>query len=85
MNVLDVTATAEVDVLISSDEHVWGSYDVSNRMFLGVVSGDPDRDWDIVGCLTIGDGKSPMKTEQQLGSSIIVSYVGQNESGEMDR
>lgn len=74
MIVFDVTTTAEVDVLASADEHVRGSYDISNRMLLWIVSGDPDGDWDVVGRLTICNGESAMKTEQQLGPSVVVSY-----------
>jgi hypothetical protein len=64
LNVFDGTATAEVDVLASADEHIWGSYDISNRMLFWIVSSEPDRDWDVVGCSTIGNGESAVKTEQ---------------------
>jgi hypothetical protein len=42
-------------------------------MFPWVVSGDPDGDGDVVGSVTVGDGEGTMKTEQQLGSSVVVS------------
>ena len=54
-------------------------------MFLWIVSSDPDRDWDVVACLTIVDGESAMKTEQELGSSIVVSCVEHNELEKADR
>lgn len=80
MNVFDATTTTEVHIFAGADEHPRGSYDIRNRVFLWVISSDPDRDGDVVGCLTIDNGKSPMKTEQQLGSSIVVSCVEQSES-----
>lgn len=53
-------------------------------MFLRVVSSDPDRDRDVVGCPTIGNGESAMKTEQQLGSPIVIGCAEESESGERD-
>lgn len=72
-NIFQVTTTTEVDVLASADEHIRGSYDISNGVFSWIIPGDPDRDWDIISGVTIGDWENAMKTEQQLGPSIVVS------------
>lgn len=73
LKVLDVTTTAEVDVFAGAYEHVWGGYDVYDRVFLWIVSSDPDRDWNVVGRLTVSDGKNAVKTEQQEGPSVVIS------------
>lgn len=62
-NVLDVTTTTEVDVLTGTYEHVWGCYDVWDRVFLWIVPSDPDGDWDVVGRVTVSYGKNAMKTK----------------------
>lgn len=67
-------------MLAGTDEHIWGGYDVCNRVVLWVVSGDPDRDRNVVCRLPIGDGESSMETEQQLGSSVVVSYGEEDEA-----
>ena len=43
-------------------------------MLLWIVSGDPDRDGDVVRRLAVGDGEGAMKTEQKLGPSVVVSW-----------
>ena len=70
-----------------ADEHVGGSYDVGNRMFPRVVSGDPDCDRDVVGGVTVSNGEGAMKTEQQLCSSVVVSWGEEDErwKGEGER
>jgi hypothetical protein len=79
LDVFDVAATAGVDLLARADEHVRGSHNIGNRAFLGIVSGDPDRDWDVVGRLPVGDGEGPMQTEQELGPPVVVSCAEQSE------
>lgn len=74
LDVIDVTTPAEVDLLARADEHVWGGHDVGYRVFLWIVSGEPDRDRDVVCGLAVGDGESAMDTEQQLGSAVVVRW-----------
>ena len=66
-----------------TDEHVWGGYDVWDGVFPWIVSGEPDRDGNVVGGLPVGDGESAMKTEEQLGSPVVVSCgeEGEQRSG----
>lgn len=59
--------------MAGTDEHIRGGYDIGNGVILWIVSGDPDSDRDIVGCLAIGDGKSTVKTEQELSPTIVIS------------
>lgn len=72
LDVLDVAATTEVDVLAGADEHVWGGYDIRNRRVLGVLARDPDCDGDVVGRVAEGDGESAVETEQELGPPVVV-------------
>ena len=60
-------------MLAGTDEHVRGGDYVGNRVFLWIVASDPDRDRDVVGRLAEGDGDNAMETEQELGSSVVVS------------
>ena len=68
-------------MLAGADEHVRGGDYVGNRMFLWIVAGDPDRERDVVGRLAEGDGESAMETEQELGSSVVVSCGDRGVSG----
>lgn len=81
LNVFDVAATTEIDVLAGADEHVWGGDYIGNRVFLWIVARDPDRDGDVVGSLAEGDGEGAVKTEQELGPSVVVRC---GEGGERD-
>jgi len=65
--------------LARADEHVWGGYDVWDRVFLWIVSSEPDRDGNVVGRLAVGYGESAMKTKQQLGSPVVVSCGEEDE------
>jgi len=64
------------------DKHGRGSYDVGNRVFLWIVPSEPDCDWDVVGRLTVGNGEGAVKTEKQLGPSVVVSCGEEGEVGE---
>lgn len=79
LNIFYVTTTTEVDVFASADEHIRGSYDIRNGVFSWIIASDPDRDWDIISGVTISNWEEAMKTEQQLGPSVVVSCVGDNE------
>ena len=65
--------------MAGADEHVWCGYDVWDGVFPRIVSSDPDRDWNVVGRLPVGDGESAVKTKEQLGSPIVVSCGEQGE------
>lgn len=59
--------------MAGTDEHVQCGDYVGNRVFLWIVASDPDRDRNVVGGLAEGDGDDAMETEQELGSSVVVS------------
>jgi len=50
-------------------------------VFPWIISSEPDCDWDVVGRLTVGDGEGAVKTEKQLGSSVVVSCGEGGEAG----
>lgn len=60
-------------MLARADEHFWGGYDVWDGVFPWIVSGEPDRDRNVVGGPPVGDGESAVKTDEQLRSAVVVS------------
>ena len=74
-DVVDETAPASFHVGARTNEHVAGRHDICYGRTAGILSGNPDRDRDVVGCSTEDDGKEAMQAEQKLSAAVIVGYV----------
>jgi hypothetical protein len=54
LEIINIASPADIEVLARLNQHVGcGDYE-GDRGLLWVVSGDPDCDWDIIGCIPEG-------------------------------
>ena len=57
------------------DQHVVGWDDVDKRRFLWIGMSKPDCNGDVVCCVAVGDGKETMQTNEELGTTVVVSFL----------
>ncbi len=63
-NVLDGRSPADIEFGAGSDEHVICWDDISDRRGTGIVSWEPNRNWNVVRGATEGYGEKAMDAQQ---------------------
>lgn len=74
LDVLECASAAGIEILARLDKHVGGRDYIDDGGLAGVVSGQPDGDGDVVGCLAVGDGEEAVDTEEELGPAVIKGW-----------
>lgn len=73
LDVLDVTATAGIDIFARLDQDVICGDDIDDRGLTGVFAGDPYGDGDVVWGVTISYGEKTVDAEEELCAPIVES------------
>lgn len=73
LEIINAASPTDIEILARLNQHViCGDYEGDRGLFW-VISGDPNRDWDIIGCISERYRQQSMHTKEELGSAIIES------------